>query len=286
MEPQNNIGALFARIAKIAGEVGAVGKSGKLDSGQGQGYKYHSADDVMGHLNKLMSEHGLVIIPNVVDTTIVKGADEIERWLITYEYIIGDADGNTMTARWTGEAPMYGRRKDGGLFTDDKSLGKAHTYSYKYYLLKLFMVSTVDVDDLDTNVVDKGNQGNSKQVPKNSPAKQDKLDPAAHGLGTKEIDIAFLKELTAPLYDNVPHQDNSIAKLIKDGVLKNDMNVDTAAAYVFMHRAGGKELGFNDADVKLALGMTLGEFLKRNPRNYTKAWQMCFEHMRSLEMPE
>lgn len=116
---------------------------------------------------------------------------------------------------------------------------------------------------------------------KNYPAQQqkpapDNLDPEAHGL--HKLDRKLLNELTMPLYDNAKHQENSINKLLSDGVLKPDMNADTAAAYVFKHRAGGKELGFNDSDIENALGMRLGEFLKKYPRAYEQAWAKLFDY--------
>lgn len=287
-----NIGKLFARIAKVSGELGKL----KKDATHAQGYAYFSADSIMGHINSLMAENGLAVIPTVLDCTVVDGSDKIQRWLITYEFAIGDIDGNVFSSRWTGEAPMQGKKQDGTLYADDKSMGKAHTYAYKYWLQKLFMISTVDSDDLDTNVTDSASQkpaqsqqkqSNSQQKANQSKAQkpaQDKksTNPDDH-FGKKDFDMNLLKELTKPLYDNAKHQTNSINKLFTDGVLKADMNVDTAAAYVFRHRAGGKELGFDDNDIKEALGMTLGEFLKRNPRRYGLAWEHLLNHNAKLE---
>lgn len=116
--------------------------------------------------------------------------------------------------------------------------------------------------------------GDNEEIP--APAPASNLEPESHGL--HKLDRKLLNELTAPLYDNAKHQENSINKLLSEGVLKPDMNADTAAAYVFKHCAGGKELGFNDTDIKNALGMTLGEYLKQNPRQYAKAWQALHDY--------
>lgn len=132
-------------------------------------------------------------------------------------------------------------------------------------------------------------QGEAAQEESESSA-PDPRDPDTH-LGEKPDNwLSSLTELTKPLYDNKPHQDNSINKLISDNVIKRDMHPETAAAYVFMHCAGNKELGFNAEDVKAALGMTLSDFLKRYPRQFAKAWKLLFEHRASLDkyeaMPE
>ena len=256
---------LYSKIAVISGKIGAIQK----DANHPQNYKYHSADAILGALNHLMSEHGLVIIPTARGVGVEDG-----RYIITYRYLICDAEtGASVPAEWTGEAPLGITRKDGTISLDDKAMGKAHTYAYKYWLMKLFMISTIDTDDLD------GNDSQTKQAPKQKQsAPTDKLEPEAHGLTKSKLDMRLLKEITKPLYDNAKHQDNSINKMLSDGYLKNDMSADTAAAYVFKHRASGKELGFNDNDIKAALGMTLGEFLKQYPRDYATAWKALHEY--------
>lgn len=198
---ENNLGKLFARIAKVSGELGAIPK----DVNHAQGYNYFSSDMIIGHLNKLMADNGLIFFPRVLDTQVINESDGAQRWLINYEFMIGDVDGNFITSNWIGEAPLkvHGRN---GLYSDDKSLGKAHTYAAKHWMLKLFMVSTVDTDDLDKNVPDSSagkpaqsqqKQGNQRQAAsQNKPAqgKPDKsksLDPDDH-FGKKDANAPIL----------------------------------------------------------------------------------------------
>lgn len=152
------LASLFAKIATISGKIGAIQK----DATHAQNYKYHSADAIMGALNHLMSEHGLVIIPTAPRVT-----TENERYVIQYEFVLCDAEtGETFAAKWAGEAPLGMQRKDGTISIDDKAMGKAHTYALKYWLLKLFMISTVDTDDLDTNDNSHASKPTSKPSPK------------------------------------------------------------------------------------------------------------------------
>jgi len=140
---ESNLSSLFAKIALISSKVGAIQK----DANHPQNYKYHSADGVMGALNSLMSEYGLVIIPSASNVELIEN-----RYVILYQFTLCDAEtGEIFGANWTGEAPLTIARKEGAPVVDDKAMGKAHTYAYKYWLLKLFMISTVDTDDLDSN---------------------------------------------------------------------------------------------------------------------------------------
>lgn len=195
-----NIGKLFARIAKVAQSLGAI----KKDKKHPQGYDYFSSDVVMGHLNGLLSDNGLMIIPSVVGTPeVIREHDNSERWLIHYEFTIGDIDGNVFISHWVGEAPLKVRGSNNTTFSDDKSIGKAHTYAYKHWLMKIFMVSTVDSDDLDANVPDtstgkpqqkQGNQRQSTNQNKSGQGNQDKsksLDPDDH-LGKKDANAPIL----------------------------------------------------------------------------------------------
>lgn len=139
---ENNIGQLFARIAKVQAAVGTIEKDAK----HGQGYNYHSAESIMHHLSSLMSSAGLITIPRVKDIVPIDEDGTSVRWIIYYVFTLADIDGNMFDAEWTGEEILkVGQRPD------DKAMGKAHTYAHKYWLMKLFMVSSVKQDDADEN---------------------------------------------------------------------------------------------------------------------------------------
>lgn len=140
----SGLGNLFTKLAKISGELGAIPKSAKHQ----QGYMYQSADDVMSHLNPLLASHNIVIVPMATKTRLETPADGISRYVIDYEFVICDGDtGETFVAAWQGDIPTgYAGNK-----VDDKAMGKAHTYALKYWLLKLFKVTSQDDVDLDRN---------------------------------------------------------------------------------------------------------------------------------------
>ncbi len=153
------LGSLFTKLATISGEIGAIAKDAKHQ----QGYSFQSADSVMAHLNPLLAQHNIVIIPMATQTRLETPNDGITRYVIDYEFVICDGDtGATFTAAWQGEAPTgYAGGK-----ADDKAMGKAHTYALKYWLLKLFKVTSKDDVGLDTNQTGQRKQG-SGQKPSN-----------------------------------------------------------------------------------------------------------------------
>lgn len=163
---ENGLGILFTKLAKISGELSSIAKDAKHQ----QGYMYQSADSVMAHLNPLLAHYSIVIIPMATRTRLETPADGISRYVIDYEFVICDGDsGATFNAAWQGDVPTgYAGNK-----VDDKAMGKAHTYALKYWLLKLFKVTSQDDVDLDRNNTTYSNQPPAKaKKPENStPAK-------------------------------------------------------------------------------------------------------------------
>lgn len=182
MTEQEGLGHLFAKLAKISGELGAVEKDAKHQ----QNYMYHSADAVMGALNPLLSKYQIVIIPSAANARPVTGADGLSRWVIDYAFTIADGEtGAYFVANWTSEGIMsVGKDANTNIpKPDDKSMGKAHTYSLKYWLIQLFKISTKDTSDIDQNNQDanagktqqkQGNQRQSASQNKSGQGNQDK----------------------------------------------------------------------------------------------------------------
>lgn len=162
-ENQQGLGGLFSKIATISKELGAVEK----DAQHAQRYMYHSADAVMGALNPLLAKYKLVIIPSAANPQVVLGADGLSRWVIEYEFTIADGEtGAFFVAHWTSEGIMsVGRDNDGTPKADDKSMGKAHTYALKYWLIQLFKISTKDTADLDQNDQSEGEEKPARTTP-------------------------------------------------------------------------------------------------------------------------
>lgn len=265
-----NIGALFGRIAKVAAAVGAV----KKDKNHPQGYAYFSADNVMGHLVKAMADNGIAVIPRILNREIVTEGDGHQRWLIDYQFIIGDCDGNTISVDWIGEAPLKVQGKNNSLYSDDKSLGKAHTYAHKHFLLKLFLVSTVETDDLDENVPDHAAGKQSASPAKNG------LDDIDGALGQdKNAGDNWLISLYGACQSFYPHENhmkNSIELALNEGRINRTMSISAAAAIMFKHCAmksvEDKGLELSEGEIEEALEGKLSAYLKIEGNTWGSAW--------------
>lgn len=141
--------SIFAKIAKISGELGAVQKTGNSNLK----FKYHSAEDVMNALNALLEKYSLAIFPSIKGWSTFEALDGKQRWVIEYEFLIACGEtGQTFSCTWVSEALMSQGEKNS---PDIQAMGKAHTYAQKYWLIQLFKITTKDQQDLDR---DSGNQ--------------------------------------------------------------------------------------------------------------------------------
>lgn len=209
------LGNLFTKLAKISGELGAIPKDAKHQ----QNYMYQSADNVMAHLNPLLSAHNIVIIPMATKTRLETPADGISRYVIDYEFVICDGDtGETFVAAWQGDIPTgYAGNK-----VDDKAMGKAHTYALKYWLLKLFKVTSQDDVDLDGNNHTYSNQPPAKT---SKPVPAQTSTPASGNAATRQrgngdgTPVIMWSQDEQKSFWNIWNRDKKIAKGVILGVL-------------------------------------------------------------------
>lgn len=118
-------------VAAVAADVGAVEKAGE----SGQGYKFRRVDDVLNALHGPLCQHGVVIVPRVVDYQ----SEPMERknWtrtVLTVEFNVFGPAGDAVTAKAVGEAHN----------NSDKGPGVAMSYAYKTAMSQLFSLPTDD----------------------------------------------------------------------------------------------------------------------------------------------
>lgn len=142
---------VVSAIAAVMGEVGSVGKGG---TNKFHNYKFAEASDVVAKLQPLMSKYGLVPIQTEIDKVFL---DEGNVLSITYGFHLTHKSGCVlMTVNEQGDAVplvirqtgMSGCRNSKHGF-DDKAANKCHTAARKYFLISLFQIPTVSVDDAD-----------------------------------------------------------------------------------------------------------------------------------------
>lgn len=146
---------IFQRINKVMNDVKYLTKDDKVvtNTKTGAGYRAITEEKVTSELRKAMIKHGIVIIPIEMTT---KREDEV----------LKDYQGNDKVNRITTVETRYRIQniddKDDyivavsagtGVDTQDKGVGKAMTYSYKYLLLRAFAIPTgEDPDKVSSDV--------------------------------------------------------------------------------------------------------------------------------------
>ena len=148
---------VYQRISKVMQEVQYLGKDDMVvtNAYSGAGYKAISEEKVTTEIRKSLIKNGLVIIPismeHTRDDEILKdksGTEKVSR-LATVNVMyriqnIDDKDDYIMAVS-----------SGTGVDTQDKAVGKAMTYAYKYLLLRTFAIPTgEDTDKISSEMYD------------------------------------------------------------------------------------------------------------------------------------
>ena len=130
----------------IANVMGALAKEGigKNQTNTYDKYKFRGIDDVYNALAPLLSKHGLLVLPRVLERTCEERASGKGNALfyvtvaVEFDFVSAE-DGSTHTVR------AYGEAMDRG----DKGTNKAMTAAYKYACFEAFCIPTEGADDAD-----------------------------------------------------------------------------------------------------------------------------------------
>ena len=146
---------IFQKISKVMNDVKYLMKDDKVvtNAKTGASYKAITEEKVTSELRKAMIKHGIVIIPIEMET---KREDEV----------LKDFQGNDKANRITTVETRYRIQNiddendyiiavsaGTGVDTQDKGVGKAMTYAYKYLLLRTFAIPTgEDADQISSEI--------------------------------------------------------------------------------------------------------------------------------------
>ena len=138
---------IYEKISCIMEDVQYLRKDDHVSTGQGKGYKAITEEKVTTAVRNAMIKYGVVIIPvkqdyERTDTVVTdkNGNEKITRLAqVQTEYRVQNVDDKDdyVLAVSTGE----------GADTQDKGVGKAMTYAYKYLLLRMFAIPTGEDPD-------------------------------------------------------------------------------------------------------------------------------------------
>lgn len=132
---------IHQRMVMILGRLPAIGKDAR---NQQQNFMYRSHDAVLNALNPLLAEHGVFVVPNVLDRLeaqrTTKSGSVMYEVNLHVEYTFWGARGDSVVASAWGE----------GTDSGDKSTNKAMTMAFKNVIAQAFAVSTADTIDADS----------------------------------------------------------------------------------------------------------------------------------------
>ena len=146
---------IYQKILDIMNDIQYLQKDDTVDEGKGKGYKAITEEKVTSAVRAAMLKHGVVIYPT--DQTHIR-EDEI----------LTDKYGNQKVSRLTTVNVKYRIQNiedkedyveavssGTGVDTQDKGVGKAMTYAYKYLLLRTFAIPTgEDADKISSDIYD------------------------------------------------------------------------------------------------------------------------------------
>ena len=139
----DKVPAVYIAIGMVQGALATTG-IGKGRRNEQQGYAFRGVDDIYNAVARLLSTHGLCILPRCTERTVVErtNAKGTALFYVTVRAefdFVSAADGSRHTV------VTYGEGMDSG----DKATNKAMSAAYKYALLQTFAIPTEGDNDAD-----------------------------------------------------------------------------------------------------------------------------------------
>lgn len=139
----DKVPAVYIAIGMVQGALATTG-IGKGRRNEQHGYAFRGVDDIYNAVARLLSTHGLCILPRCTERTVVErtNAKGTALFYVTVRAefdFVSAADGSRHTV------VTYGEAMDSG----DKATNKAMSAAYKYALLQTFAIPTEGDNDAD-----------------------------------------------------------------------------------------------------------------------------------------
>ncbi len=197
----NNI---YKAINEVMKEIGAVGKNQKNSQ---QGFMYRGIDAVMNAINPALTNHGVFVVPEVLEQTREERTTSKGNLLIysicKIKFSFFAEDGSHIEAITIGE----------GMDSGDKATNKAMSIAFKYACFQVFCIPTEEMVDPDAEC----HEVKPKKEAKKSMTDDEKNAQMMEHVGKELISAVQVKALTKKCNDeNVPLEFLLNAYKIKD----------------------------------------------------------------------
>ena len=131
---------IYQAIIGVMSDIGVIGKEKKNAQ---QGFKYRGVDDVMNALQPVMVQHGLFVVPEIIDQKREERQTNRGGNLIySVRYTFYAKDGSSVQCVVVGE----------GMDSGDKATNKAMSIAFKYACFQVFCIPTEEMKDPDAEV--------------------------------------------------------------------------------------------------------------------------------------
>lgn len=197
----NNI---YKAINEVMKEIGAVGKNQKNSQ---QGFMYRGIDAVMNAINPALTNHGVFVVPEVLEQTREERTTSKGNLLIysicKIKFSFFAEDGSHVEAITIGE----------GMDSGDKATNKAMSIAFKYACFQVFCIPTEEMVDPDAEC----HEVKPKKETQKSMTDEEKNAQMMEEVGKELISAVQVKALTKKCNDeNIPIEFLLNAYKIKD----------------------------------------------------------------------
>lgn len=176
---------IYQKLAEVKKQVTYIKQDGKVEFGKTK-YRFAGSEAVLSKINPLLNDIGLLLIPEILEQSVrVLNNTIFTELKMIYTWINLDDPTEKISIPWQAQ----------GTDSTEKGIGKALTYSERYFLLKFFNIPTGE-DDPEVH-----DQKNAIKAEKEAKVN---LNPVKSEEKRKEQDnkkIESIKESTAKLSD-------------------------------------------------------------------------------------
>lgn len=207
---------IYQAINGVMKDIGAVGKNKRNDQ---QKYMYRGIDDVMTALSPAIQEHGIFIIPEVLEqiremkTGVNRNGQETTLLysIIKVKYTFTALDGTSVTAVVMGE----------GMDSGDKATNKAMSAAYKYALLQTFCIPTEEMIDSEQDSPEVRRKPQAEFKPASLQTKINEVHTLCESLNVNKAGLASMYKLQS-INDADDRVADSMLKALRTEVEKRE----------------------------------------------------------------
>lgn len=194
---------IYQAIIGVMSDIGVIGKEKRNTQ---QGFKYRGVDDVMNALQPVMVQHGLFVVPEIIDQKReerqTKNKGNLIYSVCTVRYTFYAKDGSSVQCVVIGE----------GMDSGDKATNKAMSIAFKYACFQVFCIPTEEMKEITTKMDDP----DAEIAPQSKPVERNDKQTAV------QIKAKKVKQL---LYDISGKDADASSKLWREQYQKDENDI-------------------------------------------------------------